>query len=466
MYSVLALSLSLSAHAAKLHRCEATLLLPVGEIAIPGWGMDEQMAREQARRVSWTLAAYHAQPDLILGQWVLPDPLAARQERLLDALDAAQAWEVPGYSVQPGDCTSTSVASERSDAWTARWPGDDQVAVRNDPSVAVEAIRRRTCFKAYQNRLGEALLRAGDTGEPERSYLLGVQLRGARDALLYCATRAPDLASAGAGLPAPERQGTFACARPRRIAGSWRTHHAYANDLDEAREAALQHDLWAMAQQSRADGWAASQAAPEQRSVAIFGAWAAIRSLVVANDVAEQAMLLCRVGSPKTVGVGWSPTEGLAARCPHLDRDPITTTAAPPELAAMTVRRCGALSRADLTKASGAGGLANAWACATSCVADTALVGWEPAVVGRAGEIAHATSEEAGRALSLAVKGRDFMAFGILTGGVIWQPEYAAVFKRDPGAFWGSIEQAQKNGQWAQRAEWVQLDDHWVLTFK
>jgi hypothetical protein len=58
------------------------------------------------------------------------------------------------------------------------------------------------------------------------------------------------------------------------------------------------------------------------------------------------------------------------------------------------------------------------------------------------------------------------MAFGILTGGVIWQPEFAAAFKRDPSAFWASIVQAQESGQWAERAEWVQLDDHWVLSFK
>jgi len=428
--------------------------------------MDEETARRRAKRVAWTLAAYHALPDLLVGQRVLPEEAAKRQVRLLGALDPAGAWEVPGYSVQPGACTTTPITADRSEAWTASWPGDDQAAIRNDPSVAVEAIRRRTCFKAYQNRFGEAFLRSEDREEPQRSVGLSVQLRGARDALLYCATGAPTLDAAGAGLPAPEREGTFECARPRRSPNGWRTPLAYAEDLDGAREAALQHDLWLTAQQARADGWVAAQASPDRRARGVFGAWSPIRSLVVANDVSEQAMLLCRVGSARSVAEAWTPSERLAGRCPHLSRDPFATVADPRALDAMTARRCGAVSRAQLTKAVGAEGLAEAWRCATSCVADTTLLGWEPVAVGRKGEIPHATSEAATQALARAVKARDFMAFGILTGGVIWQPEYAAAFKANPAGFWDSIVQAQASGQWAQRAEWVQLRDHWVLSFK
>jgi hypothetical protein len=110
--------------------------------------------------------------------------------------------------------------------------------------------------------------------------------------------------------------------------------------------------------------------------------------------------------------------------------------------------------------------LSAAWTCASTCSADVTLLGWEPVVVGRQGEISHATSEDASQALSAAVRGQDYMAFGILTGGVIWEPEFAATFKRNPGAFWASIVQAQETGQWAERAEWVQLDGHWVLSFK
>jgi hypothetical protein len=462
----LLLFLTQPAHGTRLHRCEATLMLPIGEIAIPGWGTTEPVARERARTVAWTYAAYHAQPDLLVGQLVMPEALAARQARLLGALDAAEGWAVPGYAVQPGACADEPLAGERGEAWTASWPGDDQAAVRNDPAVAVEAIRRRTCFKGYQNRLGEALLRAAEAEEPERSYGLSVALRGARDALLYCGTQSPDIRAAGAGLPAPEREGTFECARPRRTPVGWRTPHAYSDDLDGAREAALQLDLWTLALQSRADGWAAARAAPDRRLGAVFGAWGGIRSLVVANDVAEQALLLCRVGRAKPVGAAWVPASGVAEQCPQLSKEPFSTPASPPDLAAVTERRCGAISRADLSKASGASGLARSWTCAASCSADVRLLGWEPAAVGRSGEIGHATAEDATRALSAAVRGRDFMAFGILTGGVIWQPEFAAAFKRDPSAFWASIVQAQESGQWAERAEWVQLDDHWVLSFK
>ena len=119
-----------------------------------------------------------------------------------------------------------------------------------------------------------------------------------------------------------------------------------------------------------------------------------------------------------------------------------------------------------MARASSAQGLAVGWTCAASCGADIELSGWEPAPVYRDGEIPHASSDAAGKALGRAVNGRDFMSFGILTGGVIWQPEYASAFKRDPSAFWGSIDAAQASGDWEQRAEWVQVDGHWILSFK
>ncbi len=467
MIPFLLASLMLPAHAAKLHRCEAVLLLPVGEVAVPGWGIDEATARERARRAAWLLAEYHGQPDRFVGQIVLPEQLAKRQVRVLSALDPAQSWEVPGFSVQPGDCESKTLSSERAEAWKARWPGDDRAAIRNDPSVAVEAIRRRTCFKDYQNHFGQALLNTADDEEPKRSHLLGVQLRDARDALVYCTTRAePVLEPAGGGLPAPDRSGTFQCARPRKTSYGWRTPHTYAGDLDVAREAALQLDLWTTSHQARADGWAATRVPADKRIAAVGAAWGSIRSLVVANDVAEQAMLLCSVGTARSVGAVWDPAEGLAKLCPDLDPEPTATTAAPASLASVADKRCGAISRAGLSKASDAAGLSLAWTCSNTCIADTTLRGWEPTAVTRDGEILHATSEAAGKALGRAVNGRDFHSFGILTGGVVFQPEYASVFKADPGAFWASIEDARKTGQWAQRAEWVLVDGHWLLSFK
>jgi len=467
MIALLLTLLVLPAHGARLHRCEAVLLLPVGEVSVPAWGIDEPTARERARRAAWLLAEYHGQPDRFLGQMVLPDHLAKRQIRVLGALDPAHGWEVPGYSVQPGECSSSALSSEKAEAWTARWPGDDKEAIRNDPSVAVEAIRRRTCFKGYQNRLGEAVLQSEKSEEPKRSHVLGVQLRDARDALMYCMTRSePLVEAAGGGLPAPDRKGTFQCARPRRISYGWRAPHAYAEDLDVAREAALQKDLWTTAHQARADGWAATRVPADKRAAAVAAAWGPMRSLVVANDVAEQAMLLCNVGASKAVGAAWTPAQGLKALCPDLTADPISTTATPADLASTADRRCGAISRAGLSKASSAQGLSVAWTCANSCVADDSLLGWEPQAVIREGEIPHSSSDAAGKALGRAVNGRDFMAFGILTGGVVWQPEYAAVFKQDPTAFWTSIESAQKSGEWAQRAEWIQVDGHWILSFK
>lgn len=457
---VLGLALAGPAQAEKVVRCDASLERSVGAVDVPGWGPDEPTARARAREMAWILAWADRWPAVAAGTIAVPEDLARREQALRKRLDPATDWRVPGYAVRDGACTTESVDGAKNNAWAARWEREDRKVVRSDPSVAIEAARRRQCFGAWSHRMVAAAGLGKEAGT-ERFAAVWPGARAATDGLIRCVTRGShDVTGAGSPLPEPDVGGVVECRRPRRDAGVWTATPGWGSSFESAREASLKADLGNRIRKSeRAMAGIARIPDPAQRAQVVeASALGLLASVVVATDLAEQATLSCHVDAPKTVRPTWTLPEGQ--RCAGWTTG--QWTASGPDLEVVRDRTCAEGFRQGAV----GGDWEEALACATSCRSDLESAGWTGRLVWRPNEPGRASVEEAEMLLSRALADKDFHLLGIVTGGVIFEASHAAAFKADPGAFWGSIEGARKSGSWEQLAYWEQVDGAWVLAFK
>lgn len=471
---LLLLSLAPEAAAAQLVRCEARLALPVGEVAVVGFGTDTATSRARARRAASALAAHHASAELLTG--LIADPAAAlgRQLRWLQLASGVEGPAI-GYTVADGACTSDPLPRNRDAAWSATWAGGRDEVLRNDPGLAAEGARRRTCYGAYQSDVQRILAQGGAAPDRDRWRVLVTGVGDARDHLVRCVTEgAADLGPARAPLPGADGSGLFACHRPRRVGDAWTATPGWGPSLEEAREAALARDLLVVSRQVTGDALSALQRGPNGLPSRLSEAVGPLRTLVVSSDVVEQATLLCAAGPPAAARYAWTPPE----RC-GTPEAPVELTVGASALEELAGSRCdavlasGAAATGRLLKGSrsddgllAAAGLGTALTCAASCSRDISLQGWLPSPVGRPGELPRGDGDAAAKALTRALERRDLEAFGVLTGGVMLDPRFAGTAREDPEGFWGSLDEARRTGRLAETAAWEQVEGHWLLTFR
>ncbi len=455
------LCLAPSAQAARLFRCETLLLHADGQIVVPGWGLDESAGMARATQAAWLLAATHRYPEMLAGRVIEPTRVRKREQAHLQLLDAADPWIVPGYVVQSGTCEATTLPANHGEAWASVWWDADKATLRNNPAIAIEAARRRRCLGRWQHRAVRGA-EAASQSSMER-YAAAHQVSSAgRSALISCmTTQEYALSLAGAPLPAPESGGPVQCARPRHINGTWVVPPAYGNDLEEAREQALQLDAFLAIRRAEKNFDAAAEQHPAQASAAIHGQALALGGLVVATDLAEQATLTCQAAPSKPVRPSWTPAERL--RCDSWPVGPGKTVAFDGSvLESAREDRCDGAYRLAVTQEP----WRSALACDVSCRTDITLHGWSPTAVIRPGEVDRTSQDAAAQALSNALHGHDFHALGVITGGNLFEPAMASALRRDPEGFWRSIDQSVSSGMWEKTTEWTLVDGHWLLSFK
>lgn len=446
------------AHAAKLVRCEASLERSVGAVAVPGWGADEGTAKAAARRAAWNLAWADRWPLIAAGVVAGPEEALRREAALAERLDAATDWTVPGYAVRDGACTTTTVTADKGVAFAARWEREDRTVVRDDPAVAVEAARRRQCWGAWSHRMVKAAELAR-VAEGERFAATFPAARAATDGLIRCATRGePVVESATGDVEGLATAGPVQCARPRKVGSAWTAAPAWGPELESAREAALQLDLGNQLRRAERGLVAiAARAEPADRAARVEAlAMDLLAGVVVATDVAEQALTICRSAAPVSAKAAWVPP----ATCAGWPSGgwPATT---PIGLEAQREQQCAAGFRKAL-----ATGWEAALACDVACRSEVVVDGWSSDPVWRPGESPRVTAEQAEKLLAAAVGGEDFDLLGQVTGGLVFEARFAAAFKAGPSAFWESIRQAQRTGSWGELAFWEQVAGTWVLAFK
>jgi len=310
------------------------------------------------------------------------------------------------------------------------------------------------------------MVKAAQLGEQaleERYAAIFTSARASTDVLLACVSRTePVLALAGAPIPRIQDPGTVQCLRPRRVGGGWTGATTWRSTAEDARAAAMAADLFV--QLRRADAaLVAVSVGPEIAGRAAHLARLSISQLaplVVATDLAEQALLSCISGPPKTARLDWTPAQRVS--CPGWpEGEGVPLTALPDLVSASHSARCEAGYRSAAIE-----DWRSAGRCDASCRSEVKLVGWQGPAVWREGEPRRGTAQEAEQALGQALGTQDWHLLGVVTGGLTFEPAFAAQFKADPTAFWRSIEQARASGRWSEVAEWHHLGGAWVLGFK
>lgn len=451
------------AHAEKLVRCQVTLERTAGSVVVPGFGLDEASARERARQAAWNLAWADRWPATAAGITATPTVQSRRDEALRKRLDPDTDWQVPGYAVRPGDCTTETLTGERGKAWQAMWEREERKVVRDDPSVALESARRRECWGGWSHRMIKAA-ELGVKASEERYATVYPPSRAATDGLLRCMASPSHRVEPAAGpLEGAGESGTVQCSRPRRLNGAWTAAPGWGDSLESAREATLQRDLGNQLRRAEAglDAIARTPDAAKRAEQTMAVAMGNFGGMVVGTDLAEQALLICSDEAPKTIRPVWTPSEALA--CSGWPTGTATAIGATPDrISDAWEQRCQAAFRQDATS----GDWGRALRCSASCRTDAQSVGWEPAPIWRSSEPPRRTVEDAEKLVSEAVGSTDFHLFGIATGGLVFEAQYAAAFKADPAGFWGSIAQARAQGSWEALAYWEQVAGAWVLAFK
>lgn len=458
------------ADAAEIARCEVVLDLPVGRVEVPGFGRTDTDARIHARRAAAALAAWHAHAELVAGHLVDPEAARTRHLQLLETLDLKPVAAAPGYAASDGGCSRVGLPPPRDgDAWSASWAGGPPV-VRADPAIAVEAARRRVCFGSFQAALHGALTRA-ESGAGGGWRTIVTASADARDRLIRCATEAaPHILPAHT--PAPHHTGArddlFQCDRLRREGTGWTTTPGFGHALEDAREAALMRDVLTVAQRAAGDALAARDAS------AVKDALEPVRTMVVGSDPAEQASLVC-VGGPRAQArFAWHPAPGCGTG--EEARSFLPSSDLLEELAGS---RCWSVSSVGTVRTLGsrtgdraqdlprvATGLSSALSCAASCARDLVLEGWRASPTRHADEVDRTSLDAARTAFDRAVSTRDFEAFAVLSGGVLFHPAFATVAERRPDAFWGSLDAARQSGRLDEVATWEEVGGSWVMVFR
>jgi hypothetical protein len=287
--------------------------------------------------------------------------------------------------------------------------------------------------------------------------------RASTDVLFSCMSRTTyALELAGAPLPAMDADGTVQCLRPRRIGATWTGAIAWDTAVEQAREAAMQQDLFVQGRRAAAalEVVATGPDIVGRASHLERVAMTTLAGLVVGTDLAEQALMHCTAAPPRTAKLVWEPSSRV--RCdgwPVAESQALSATGGALELSRET--RCTQGFRAHVSE-----DWRSAYRCDASCRSELTVHGWAGDAIWRPGEPRRGTSEEAEAALARAMGQRDYHQLGVVTGGLLFEPLYAATFKSDPTAFWASIEHAKQQGRWAEVAEWTHLGGVWVLGFK
>ncbi len=192
--------------APSLVRCSTLLSGPDGRGEVWGVGADDADATAQAERLAWTVAG------LQQTRWLWADVLGWQDARIAQRFDS---WKpelpVDGVALAPGSCEPIEVHDTGLPrAWVATT--NEGSAVRADAVVAARAVRRETCFSAWNDAWVEALWKATAASGRSRPRALLDGSDSATKGLLSCLASKPQVSRQGAmPLQAAYRDGDFRC---------------------------------------------------------------------------------------------------------------------------------------------------------------------------------------------------------------------------------------------------------------
>jgi hypothetical protein len=287
-----------------------TVITPENDrIPLTAWGSTEPQARLQTQRIARLAAGLHWEKtllDAVTG--TTPEELAPVVASI-DSLNASDTLGIAGYRIEPGACAQDRLAGE-SDAWRATWPaGEPESHVRQSPSAALEAARRRSCLAPYQSAVGATLDELAESPVEDRAMIRGMGIELARSNVLACLSRSdPRLAPAPeASNPISQDSRWLEC-----TAKSWKSAAlpagvAWGRDLAEVAEAALtEHVVQARRASTAQAARAWARAWPELRDTEVRAALDMVIDLIAPTPGVSYSTVTCRALSGAR-SLDWSP---------------------------------------------------------------------------------------------------------------------------------------------------------------
>ncbi len=463
-----------AAEPARLIRCTVDLELPDGStLVVPGWSHDEDRAAAHARTAARAAAHWHAAPS----RWALlgAAPELAREslrEKLHRVGVPTTSPGLPDDAIGAPVCERQLLPKAKPDAgWSATWMAGATVT-RASPAMALEAARRRTCLSAWQEVPLEVLGRGTPAGAMALRHREGFER--ARNTLMRCLSHDP----ADALLPTthvdmPASAGVVQCSRPVQGEGLFA---AWGVDLEDAREALL----WRTAVAASRRTW--RQALPEglDDEAVERGQAGPLHDLVIPDDRAEQAMMVCATGPRDTAAtLEWAARDAQTSEACGLPTparmeipDPFWLTTAVDDLCRThgTERAIATVIPEIGEPGADAGRLAAlGWRrslfCESRCWTDARVEGWSVTPVSLPDEPNRTDAAAAAMLLDAAIQERDLSTLGILTGGVMLARAYRELDATDPDALWASLSAARASSEWTQSATWVPIHGQFLLAF-
>ncbi len=398
---MLGLSVLSVASAFTLSRCEVTVALPVGTVAVPAYGVSDADAGARAVRVATLVAAVHASPRVWFG--LLADGDAVRES----VADGNEAEVAPGHTLGAPLCTRLRAASGET---TATW-GVGEHVTRGDPAAAAESARRRAC--------------APKLGVPRPT---AVYVTEAVDRWVRCMTT-DDLIVAPSSRPRPSVPSVCAVALANDDGRWWLP--AWGSTEDLAREDALRESVYDQLVYVAGKEWR------EAKPTMVLDALERLGTLGAGPDEAQQRSVPCAPAVPGRIQFA---SEG---DCPSAGEDLAILDATATQVCGSTDAQIGrdaeSWRTADPSQAARFAALR--WERLGRCTLTCRLGLSGPGFLVTAG----ARSQSA--RLRDAAVNKDLGLVAELTGGVVLGPHLLKMATEQPDAFFQSLIDAVDAGR-------------------
>ena len=296
-----------------VHRCTVELTESGGTVTqVPGWGADPGSALGQARRWSRILASERFSERV--WAWAFwGDPQDAETARGLMALGAEDdPLRTPGAHVENGKCKKVRLPGKGFERWEATWSdGMPEPVVRDDPSTAIEAARRRACLRAAEDGQETTFMAVGPAAEEDKAPIWRGGMADVVEDLFACvAGGEPDIRGLAGDAAATETHGAYQCvAAVQPDTGGTTAGVGWSTHLERAGEEALTELVYSRRRGAFAFGLSSSaRASAETRQTLLAAAYTSYMRSVAASDLADRARLGC-VGIPEgaDLTLGWAP---------------------------------------------------------------------------------------------------------------------------------------------------------------
>ncbi len=480
---VVLIGLAPGAEAATALRCTVDLTEADGTVTtVPGWGADRATATGQARRWARILASERfAERMWAWAFWGDPlDEEIARGEVGLATAD--DPLQTPGATVADGKCKKVRRPGKGIARWQASWSsGSPATVVREDPSTAIEAARRRACVAAAdttrRDYFRSVAYLAGDQKAAE--WRAGSSAAVA-DLFACVAGGEPELAPTEGAAELPRDHGAYQCQAVASTDAGLAVGVGWSTDIERAGEEALTELVYTRRRTALGAGLLGSAtAAVEMKQTLLALHYASSMPAVATSDLADRSRLGCtgldgvelpalswvpgsvyaledcgeRVGWPGVTGLSSPAAAGDARDALCRERAYYGVTLANEALAAASPEVWSTMARA---------GWGTALSCEADCLGNTALA-TEPRILALPGIPDRSSPEAAEARLFEAIVLRDL---DLLTAvaPMFDDPSFReSLLPRYPLVFWLSLPSMIGHGLDEGELAWRQVGGQWLL---